>query len=176
MPEEQAFSVLVKIMFDYGLRELFKQNFEDLHCKFYQLERLMQVKKETILPLPLRAQSGERWVDEMVPRSSGVALAIRVKDRRFCLFFMTWWWWWCQGVSLMVVSWVFSVIKHTEYQKTVGPLTQHTQSGNIRQNTGADWLGISEQSETNFQTAFPLICHHFGDFSLELACGLDKGA
>ncbi|KAJ7308131.1 hypothetical protein JRQ81_008642 [Phrynocephalus forsythii] len=44
MPEEQAFSVLVKIMFDYGLRELFKQNFEDLHCKFYQLERLMQVR------------------------------------------------------------------------------------------------------------------------------------
>uniref|UniRef100_A0A8C5MV29 Rab GTPase-activating protein 1 n=1 Tax=Leptobrachium leishanense TaxID=445787 RepID=A0A8C5MV29_9ANUR len=42
MPEEQAFSVLVKIMFHYGLRELFKQNFEDLHCKFYQLERLMQ--------------------------------------------------------------------------------------------------------------------------------------
>lgn len=49
MPEEQAFSVLVKIMFDYGLRELFKQNFEDLHCKFYQLERLMQVKRETSL-------------------------------------------------------------------------------------------------------------------------------
>lgn len=43
MPEEQAFSVLVKIMFEYGLRELFKQNFEDLHCKFFQLERLMQV-------------------------------------------------------------------------------------------------------------------------------------
>uniref|UniRef100_A0A3Q3AE36 Rab GTPase-activating protein 1 n=1 Tax=Kryptolebias marmoratus TaxID=37003 RepID=A0A3Q3AE36_KRYMA len=40
MPEEQAFSVLVKIMFDYGLRDLFKQNFEDLHCKFFQLERL----------------------------------------------------------------------------------------------------------------------------------------
>ncbi|XP_071757405.1 rab GTPase-activating protein 1 isoform X2 [Centroberyx gerrardi] len=42
MPEEQAFSVLVKIMFDYGLRDLFKQNFEDLHCKFFQLEKLMQ--------------------------------------------------------------------------------------------------------------------------------------
>uniref|UniRef100_A0A8C5E2B9 Rab GTPase-activating protein 1 n=1 Tax=Gouania willdenowi TaxID=441366 RepID=A0A8C5E2B9_GOUWI len=42
MPEEQAFSVLVKIMFHYGLRDLFKQNFEDLHCKFFQLERLMQ--------------------------------------------------------------------------------------------------------------------------------------
>lgn len=43
MPEEQAFCVLVKIMYDYGLRDLYKNNFEDLHCKFYQLERLMQV-------------------------------------------------------------------------------------------------------------------------------------
>ncbi|XP_076880719.1 LOW QUALITY PROTEIN: rab GTPase-activating protein 1-like [Brachyhypopomus gauderio] len=42
MPEEQAFCVLVKIMYDYGLRELYKNNFEDLHCKFYQLERLIQ--------------------------------------------------------------------------------------------------------------------------------------
>ncbi|EPY89613.1 RAB GTPase activating protein 1, partial [Camelus ferus] len=48
MPEEQAFSVLVKIMFDYGLRELFKQNFEDLHCKFYQLERLMQISQKKL--------------------------------------------------------------------------------------------------------------------------------
>ncbi|KAM9384675.1 rab GTPase-activating protein 1-like isoform 2-T2 [Pholidichthys leucotaenia] len=42
MPEEQAFCVLVKIMYEYGLRALFKNNFEDLHCKFHQLERLMQ--------------------------------------------------------------------------------------------------------------------------------------
>ncbi|XP_056304335.1 rab GTPase-activating protein 1-like isoform X1 [Danio aesculapii] len=42
MPEEQAFCVLVKIMFNYGLRELYRNNFEDLHCKFYQLERLLQ--------------------------------------------------------------------------------------------------------------------------------------
>ncbi|XP_069793662.1 rab GTPase-activating protein 1-like isoform X3 [Narcine bancroftii] len=42
MPEEQAFCVLVKIMYDYGLRELYKNNFEDLHCKFYQLEKLLQ--------------------------------------------------------------------------------------------------------------------------------------
>ncbi|ESO96116.1 hypothetical protein LOTGIDRAFT_116192 [Lottia gigantea] len=42
MPEEQAFSVLVKIMYDYGLRDLFKPGFEELHLKFYQLERLMQ--------------------------------------------------------------------------------------------------------------------------------------
>lgn len=43
MPEEQAFCVLVKIMYEYGLRALYKNNFEDLHCKFYQLERLVQV-------------------------------------------------------------------------------------------------------------------------------------
>ncbi|XP_076133924.1 rab GTPase-activating protein 1-like isoform X1 [Alosa pseudoharengus] len=42
MPEEQAFCVLVKIMYEYGLRALYKNNFEELHCKFYQLERLMQ--------------------------------------------------------------------------------------------------------------------------------------
>ncbi|XP_035824832.1 rab GTPase-activating protein 1 isoform X2 [Aplysia californica] len=42
MPEEQAFCVLVKIMYDYQLRELFKQGFLELHLRFYQLERLMQ--------------------------------------------------------------------------------------------------------------------------------------
>ena len=44
MPEEQAFCVLVKLMFDYGMRDLFKQGFEILHLKFYQLERLIQVR------------------------------------------------------------------------------------------------------------------------------------
>lgn len=48
MPEEQAFCVLVKIMFEYGLRALYKNNFEDLHCKFYQLEKLMQVRGDAI--------------------------------------------------------------------------------------------------------------------------------
>ncbi|KAI5626518.1 rab GTPase-activating protein 1-like, partial [Silurus asotus] len=42
MPEEQAFCVLVKIMYEYKLRDLYRNNFEDLHCKFYQLERLIQ--------------------------------------------------------------------------------------------------------------------------------------
>lgn len=63
MPEEQAFSVLVKIMFDYGLRELFKQNFEDLHCKFYQLERLMQVR-ELRLGWTTRCKLNGRWIEE----------------------------------------------------------------------------------------------------------------
>ncbi|XP_018411051.1 PREDICTED: rab GTPase-activating protein 1-like isoform X2 [Nanorana parkeri] len=42
MPEEQAFCVLVRIMYDYQFRNLYKNNFEDLHCKFYQLERFLQ--------------------------------------------------------------------------------------------------------------------------------------
>ena len=48
MPEEQAFSVLVKIMFDYGLRDFFKNDFEVLHRSFYQLERLLQVSVHVI--------------------------------------------------------------------------------------------------------------------------------
>ncbi|XP_066480287.1 rab GTPase-activating protein 1-like isoform X2 [Tiliqua scincoides] len=42
MPEEQAFCVLVKIMYDYGLRDLYKNNLENLRSKFYQLEKLIQ--------------------------------------------------------------------------------------------------------------------------------------
>lgn len=43
MPEEQAFCVLVKIMSEYGLRDLFRDNFEVLHLRFFQLDRLMEV-------------------------------------------------------------------------------------------------------------------------------------
>ncbi|KAG1665850.1 Rab GTPase-activating protein 1 [Nymphon striatum] len=42
MPEEQAFCLQVKIMFQYQLRDLFKQGFEELYLKFYQLERLLE--------------------------------------------------------------------------------------------------------------------------------------
>ncbi|XP_071820246.1 rab GTPase-activating protein 1-like isoform X2 [Apostichopus japonicus] len=42
MPEEQAFAILVKIMYDYQLRDLFLDNFKDLHVKFYQLDRLIE--------------------------------------------------------------------------------------------------------------------------------------
>ncbi|XP_037082185.1 rab GTPase-activating protein 1-like, partial [Pollicipes pollicipes] len=42
MPEEQAFCVLVRIMFQYGLRELFKDGFAILHLRFYQLDRLLE--------------------------------------------------------------------------------------------------------------------------------------
>ncbi|XP_078605656.1 rab GTPase-activating protein 1-like [Branchiostoma floridae x Branchiostoma japonicum] len=42
MPEEQAFCVLVKAMFDYNLRDLFKEDFKELHMRFYVLERLIE--------------------------------------------------------------------------------------------------------------------------------------
>lgn len=43
MPEEQAFCVLVKLMYNYGLRELYKDGFEVLTLRLYQLDRLMEV-------------------------------------------------------------------------------------------------------------------------------------
>lgn len=42
MPEEQAFCVLVKLMYDYGLRNLYKDRFDNLHMCFYQLKRLLE--------------------------------------------------------------------------------------------------------------------------------------
>ncbi|XP_071500204.1 rab GTPase-activating protein 1-like [Diadema antillarum] len=42
MPEEQAFAVLIKIMYDKGLRDLFLNNFQELHVKFFQLDRLLE--------------------------------------------------------------------------------------------------------------------------------------
>ncbi|KAL3277172.1 hypothetical protein HHI36_012522 [Cryptolaemus montrouzieri] len=42
MPEEQAFCVLVKLMYDYGLRDLYKDGFDNLYLRLYQLNRLME--------------------------------------------------------------------------------------------------------------------------------------
>uniref|UniRef100_A0A2R5LGU6 Putative rab gtpase-activating protein 1 n=1 Tax=Ornithodoros turicata TaxID=34597 RepID=A0A2R5LGU6_9ACAR len=42
MPEEQAFGVFCKIMGEYGLRDLFRNSFEFLHLKLFQLERLVE--------------------------------------------------------------------------------------------------------------------------------------
>lgn len=43
MPEEESFQVLVAIMYDYNLRELYKQNFENLSLRLFQLTCLMRV-------------------------------------------------------------------------------------------------------------------------------------
>lgn len=42
MPEEDAFCVLASLMYDYGLRDLYKQGFEVLYLRLYQLERLIK--------------------------------------------------------------------------------------------------------------------------------------
>ncbi|GAB0100177.1 rab GTPase-activating protein 1-like [Sergentomyia squamirostris] len=42
MPEEEAFSVLVALMYDYGLRDLYKHGFESLYLRLYQLNRLLK--------------------------------------------------------------------------------------------------------------------------------------
>ena len=48
MPEEQAFCVLVRLMFDYKLRDLYKDDFEVLKMKQYQLSRLLEVSARWI--------------------------------------------------------------------------------------------------------------------------------
>ena len=48
MPEEEAFAVLVKIMYNYGHRDVFKANFQNLHLMFYQLDRLLEVGRPYI--------------------------------------------------------------------------------------------------------------------------------
>jgi len=45
MPEEQGFCLLVKIMFDYEFRHLYRDGFENLRLKLYQLDRLVEVWK-----------------------------------------------------------------------------------------------------------------------------------
>ncbi|GMT31385.1 hypothetical protein PFISCL1PPCAC_22682 [Pristionchus fissidentatus] len=42
MPEDEAFCTLVKIMFDFQLRDLFKLGFDSLHLRFYQLNALIK--------------------------------------------------------------------------------------------------------------------------------------
>lgn len=43
MPEEEAFAVLVKLMQDYKMRDMFKPTMAELGLCMYQLENLVQV-------------------------------------------------------------------------------------------------------------------------------------
>ena len=43
MPEEDAFAVLVKLMQDYRMRDMFKPTMAELGLCMYQLENLVQV-------------------------------------------------------------------------------------------------------------------------------------
>lgn len=42
MPEEEAFCVLIALMYDYGLRKFYQDGFENLYLRLYQLNRLMK--------------------------------------------------------------------------------------------------------------------------------------
>jgi hypothetical protein len=44
MPEEEAFAVLVKLMQEYKLRDMFKPTMAELGLCMYQLENLVQVQ------------------------------------------------------------------------------------------------------------------------------------
>jgi len=44
MPEEEAFAVLVKLMQDYRMRDMFKPTMAELGLCMYQLENLVQVQ------------------------------------------------------------------------------------------------------------------------------------
>lgn len=44
MPEEQAFALLTKIMSTYTFRDLYRDGFENLRLKLYQLDRLIEVR------------------------------------------------------------------------------------------------------------------------------------
>ena len=55
MPEEEAFAVLVKLMQEYRMRDMFKPTMAELGLCMYQLENLVQVQLAictgTLLPL-----------------------------------------------------------------------------------------------------------------------------
>lgn len=42
MPEEQTFGVLVKVMHQLGLRDMFRENFEHLQMRLFQLDKLIE--------------------------------------------------------------------------------------------------------------------------------------
>ncbi|XP_065829801.1 EVI5-like protein [Oscarella lobularis] len=89
MPEEEAFSVFVKLMEDYGMRPLFTPSMAHLNLCFYLLEHLMQ---ESVPDLYLHFQAqafytslwASSWFLTMFATSLPVQLVLRIMD----LFFL----------------------------------------------------------------------------------------
>jgi hypothetical protein len=48
MPEEEAFAVLVKLMQDYKMRDMYKPTMAELGLCMYQLENLVQVQYNSL--------------------------------------------------------------------------------------------------------------------------------
>ncbi|XP_064616082.1 LOW QUALITY PROTEIN: ecotropic viral integration site 5 ortholog-like [Liolophura sinensis] len=85
MPEEEAFAVLVKLMQDYRLRELFKPSMAELGLCMYQLECLVQ---ELLPDLHMHFQSqgfhtsiyASSWVSHFFTTALPLSAACRVMD------------------------------------------------------------------------------------------------
>ena len=85
MPEEDSFAVLVKIMQDYRMREMFKPSMAELGLCMYQLDTLVQ---EHIPELYLHFQSqaihtnlyASSWFLTLFTTSLPLFLACRVMD------------------------------------------------------------------------------------------------
>jgi len=57
MPEEEAFAVLVNIMYAYNLRELFKPSMAELGLRMFQLESMIQVSEISCLEKSIVARN-----------------------------------------------------------------------------------------------------------------------
>lgn len=85
MPEEEAFAVLVKIMQDYKMREMFKPSMAELGLCIYQLECLVQ---ELLPELHMHFQSqglhtsmyASSWFLTLFSTSLSLNLSFRVMD------------------------------------------------------------------------------------------------
>ncbi|KAF6038390.1 RABGAP1 [Bugula neritina] len=89
MPEEQAFSVLVKIMYDYHLRNFYKDGFQDLHLRFYQLERIFQNQLPDLyghfIDIQLEAHMyASQWFLSMFTAKFPLYLVYRILDLFLC--------------------------------------------------------------------------------------------
>uniref|UniRef100_A0AC35UIN7 Rab-GAP TBC domain-containing protein n=1 Tax=Rhabditophanes sp. KR3021 TaxID=114890 RepID=A0AC35UIN7_9BILA len=83
MEQHKAFAVLVKIMFDYGLRDLYKLGFNNLQLRFYQLNRLLQ----TEIP-QLYAHFEEIGIETHMYASSWLLTMFTAKFPLQCVFYI----------------------------------------------------------------------------------------
>lgn len=94
MPEEEAFCVMVKLMQEYRMREMFKPSMAELGLCMYQLESLVQ---EHIPDLFAHFQSqsihtnlyASSWFLTLFTTSVPIALACRYVNTKFLYFSYT---------------------------------------------------------------------------------------
>lgn len=89
VPEEQAYCLLVKIMYDYGHRDMFKDSFDSLHQSFYVLDHLMENSMQDLY-LHLRAVNVEvhmfasQWFLTLFTAKFPLCLVYHIMDLILC--------------------------------------------------------------------------------------------